>query len=826
MTQKLVVHYHRTDGVYDEAGLWAWNAGNPKRPHGREVFAKGRDDFGAVFEIDIPVFSQGAASPRIGLIPRIRRSWDRKDGGDRVWTPDLGGEAWIVQGDDRLHATPPDIRPRVLFALLDSPGHIRLVLSHTTGEDAMDPAGFALAGPNGALPRVARVQSLEGPADCGGCRLWRADLAEPLADPAPGMELRIDGYPPAPLLLGRILYTDERFRTDAPMGCLLEADRTVFRLFSPNASAVRLLLWNGRDDEAPAEEHDLARIDGGAWEIALPGRREGAFYGFRTGTPGWGSRGPFADPHAVNTVGRIDRSRITDIRALDPPGFRPIRRPALPANLCEAAIYELSIRDFTIDESSGVRLRGKYLGLAEFGARLPADHSVPTGIDHLKDLGVTHVQILPVQDFDNDEDDPAYNWGYMTAFFNSPEGWFATDHRTEARVAEFKELVQALHEAGIGVILDVVYNHTGTQASFESAAPGYYHRLRADQSFWNGSGTGNEFDSEAPMARRFIVDSCRFWVEEYGVDGFRFDLMGLVDIEAMEQVRDALRAIDDRLLLYGEPWTGGESGLGRITDKAAAAGTGIGCFNDDYRNALKGEPEGPWAGYVHNASRIDGVRNGIAGSIDDWAHAPADSVNYATCHDNLTLWDKTAECSPEPEEERVRMQMLCNALLAVSQGGMFLHSGAEFCRTKGGHPNSYDAGDEVNAIRWDLKRKHAGVFEHAAGMIALRREHPVFHLAAEEEVRRRLCFRDDLAPRPGCLVFTLDGEGLERESWASAVVCVNPCATDVEFALPLEGEADIHALGGQASPRAFGKARGALRVPRRSLAVAAVPKRK
>ncbi|HNM46444.1 MAG TPA: type I pullulanase, partial [Candidatus Sumerlaeota bacterium] len=556
------------------------------------------------------------------------------------------------------------------------------------------------------------------------------------------------------------------------------------------------------------------------------GDLDGAFYMLRADNVGSVVCREAVDPHSRCNANLRGHGRVTNLRRTDPEGFRPVVRPATIEKPTDAIIYEISVRDFTSDPHSGVpkEMRGKYAGAALSGARLPGT-DISTGIDHLVELGVTHVQLLPVQDFDLDEDRNEYNWGYMTACFNSPEGSYASNVYDESRVRELKQLIAALHKAGIRVIMDVVYNHTSPYAAFDALAPDYYYRQRWDGSLWNGSGCGNEFRTEAPMARKFIVDSCLYWINEFGVDGFRFDLMALVDLETLVYIRDSLRKIDPTLLIYGEPWAAqGPEGCGiqTLTTKHVLHGTGIGSFNDNFRNALKGSPEGGEQGYVQCGEGRDRIKQGIEGAIHDWAQHPADAIQYATCHDNLTLWDKLAASTENVSEEaRVKMQMLTAGILAVSQGVMFLHGGHELARSKGGHHNSYNLPDEINRIEWERKQRFEGLFLYIRGMIALRRAHPLFRLATRGEVESRLRWRDDLCASPHSLIFEINGEGLAGETWKQALVVINPDGRDVQFNLPA-GDWQVYAQGQLTGTSALFKASGTIFVPERSLVVLAV----
>ncbi|MBX3728474.1 MAG: type I pullulanase [Candidatus Sumerlaeia bacterium] len=816
----IVFHYHRTSRDYNDVGLWVWNATEGQASIAHEVFGDTPDDFGVVFRIDPADWRCGGTGDcRLGFVPRVRQSWEHKDGPDRLWTPALGNEVWLVEGDPKVHTSPPDVRPRIRRAFLDGLARVVLGLSHPVLVDELTGLKLRIVSPDGACPPVTRLI----PYDIANNRSWVVEgrMEESLGARPRVLTAHLDGYLPCPIVPREIMMDPELFGTDEPLGAMYTHEATVFRYFSPPASALDVVLYDGPTGPAGRKEVPLERKSHGVWQARVPGDLEGKHYMLRVTLPGQ-ERGPeFLDPFARNTTGLDGRVRITNLRAVEPEGFRPLRRPTVVRSIVDAVIYEAHVRDFTISSDSGVNRRGKYLGFVESGTRLPEDYDITTGIDHLKELGVTHVQLLPVQCFDNDESAPEYNWGYMTAFFDSPEGWYASEVRGPARVRELKQLIHGLHEAGIGVILDVVYNHTGVQNTFEQLVPNYFHRQRPDGTLWNGSGCGTEVRSEAPMVRKFIVDSCRFWVEEYGVDGFRFDLMGLMDVETLLEIREDLVMVHPGILLYGEPWVAGPSGVHHITDAGAIRGTGIAAFNDRYRNALKGEPDGGAPGYVQNGHGREAVMRGIAGSIDDWTVGPVDTINYATCHDNLTLWDKLAVSSHEDARERIKMHLLTFGILAVSQGVLFLHGGEEMLRTKKGHHNSYNAGDEFNKFVWAWKRRYRTEVAFHQGLIALRRAHPLFRLRTAAEVRRRLRFHNDSLPAAEAIVFTLDGRSLGGETWSEAAVLINPTRDNHVFDLPGRGQWHVYAHGHVADLQPLTAVAGHVEVPGRTLALLA-----
>lgn len=821
----ITVHYHRFDGDYTDAGLWTWDGRDQKNPTNQEVMPSGKTDFGLTFTVQPANYgNDDSAQERIGFIPRLRRDWNFKDGGDRFWTPNMGPEIWLIGNDPRVYTSKPDISPRINNAHIDKADTIILMLSHRVPTREVVKDTFTIRARSGNEIALKSVSPLT--AENGQTNQVEVITERPLDIASDWYYVAGMGMKEVTAKPRRILDDASIFSTDQPLGAVYTPEATTFRTFSPLAEAISVVLYDHAVGKDGRRVVPMTRQSNGSWETKVEGDLEGKFYRLLVKTMLHGEQ-EIIDPWATNTTGNDGNARITDLRKADPPGFRPVNRPAYGDSPTDAIIWEVHIRDFTIDPNSGVdaKHRGKYTGFVQTGTHHPADARIKTGIEYLKHLGVTHVHLLPPQDFDNNESNPEYSWGYMTSFFNSPDGWFSSDIRTQARVTEFKQMVKGLHEAGIGVIVDVVYNHTGTQNTFELLAPGYFHRMREDGSFWNGSGTGNEFRSEAPMGRRFIVDSLKFWMDEYGVDGFRFDLMGLMDLETLKQAKAELKKMYPQVLYYGEPWaaTGPDgTGIARITYKDVVRGTDIAAFNDHFRNALKGAPDGPDAGYVQNGSRRDEVKRGIAGSIDDWAANPTESVNYATSHDNKVLWDKWVVSAPNnTREEWIDMTRLTGSVLAFSQGILFYHSAEEMLRTKGGNHNSYNAGDAVNAIQWDWARENWGIVDYHAGLIALRRAHPMFRLDTAAQVRQRLKFHDNLIPHPQAIVYTLDGRGLEGETWQDAIVLINPTPQAKTFTLPLQGDFSVFVHDDKAGTTSITEATGTLEVPARSLSLLA-----
>jgi len=560
-----------------------------------------------------------------------------------------------------------------------------------------------------------------------------------------------------------------RFTTDEPLGAFWTPAATEFRLWAPEASAVVLRLYQGYDPAFAPAEHPLEKGPRGVWTGTVSGDLSGLYYTYVTAYEGRG-RMEGVDPYARAVGPQGLRGYLFDPRKTDPEGWSDDRAPALD-HILDSVLYELHVRDASSLPSSGIRHRRQFLGLTEEGTRSPEGH--PTGLDHLAGLGITHVHLLPVYDFDGVDDlDPEpedYNWGYNPRNFNAVKLAYASDpRRPETAVRELKLLVQAFHRRGLRVVLDMVYNHTfaSVDSHLNRAFPFYYYRMHGPQ-FSNGSGCGNELATERTMVRRYIVDSLKYWKDEFHLDGFRFDLMGLYDIDTMNEIARTFRDPDPSFLLYGEGWTGGLSTLPddrKAIKSNAGRVPGIAFFSDENRDTLKGHVfEVEKKGFVNGGpGQEGGVKFAAAGCTahpalgrGTWATGPAQVINYVAAHDNHTLWDKLAHTNPlQSPEERTAMARLAHAAVFLSQGIPFLHAGEEFLRSKGGEENSYNAPDAVNGLDWTGLDRHREFVAWIRGLLALRKAYPEFRLRDAGSVSSLLSFPELLeahmaAWRPG-----------------------------------------------------------------------------
>ncbi len=582
---------------------------------------------------------------------------------------------------------------------------------------------------------------------------------------------------------------------------------TRFSLWAPTAKEVCLKLYAEGQGGEPLQTLSMRPGEDGLWTVTADGDQNGRFYAFNVKVDStWMGDTPGLWAKAVGVNG--DRAAVLDMDATDPEGWDKDVRPQLE-DFANIVLYEMHHRDFSIHPSSGVEHRGKFLALTEEGTSTPGGQA--TGIDHLKELGVTHVHLLPSFDFSSvDEtrpDQPQYNWGYDPKNYNVPEGSYSTDAYTPAtRIRQFKQMVMALHRAGIRVVMDVVYNHTAVTdgGNFQLTVPGYFYRHTQDGSLANASGCGNETASERAMMRRFMVQSVKYWVEEYHVDGFRFDLMGIHDMATMRAIRAALDEIDPTIYIYGEGWAAGSPQL--PADSLAMKNNvgqmpGIAAFSDEFRDSLRG-PFGNDALGAFLAGRKGhetGIRFGIAGGVEHpqvgrdgknvmpkfWANQPTQFISYVSCHDDLCLADRLKITLPGlPADHLKALQKLAETAVLTSQGVPFIFAGDEVMRDKCGVHNSYNSPDEVNAIDWTLKETNRDLFDYVSGLIAMRKAHPAFRLGDARLIRQHLEF----LPVEGdnVVAFRLNGQP-GGDSWKDITVVLNARDTSVTIKLP-EGE--------------------------------------
>ncbi|MEI6275626.1 MAG: type I pullulanase [Prolixibacteraceae bacterium] len=577
------------------------------------------------------------------------------------------------------------------------------------------------------------------------------------------------------------------------------------KIWAPTAVEVIFRLYQTAETNQPEKVIPLGKSVSGTWEIEISGNFEGFLYTFQVrDRQGWLNECPDIEAKATGVNGL--RGFILDPALTHPEKWNTDKRCKI-VQPTDMVIYELHIRDFSISEDSGIQHKGKYLGLTETGTTNP--DGLSTGIDHMKELGITHIHLLPIADFytvDETKTSPQYNWGYDPLNFNTPEGWYASNPNDGCtRIIEVKKVVQTLHQQGFGVIMDVVYNHSGLifDSWFNQLVPGYYYRQREDGTLSDASGCGNELATERAMVRKFIVDSVAWWAEEYHLDGFRFDLMGIIDIETMNLIRTRLDLIDPNIFLFGEGWIAAESPLPdhlRATKLNTLHLDRIASFCDDMRDGLKGSPFNRYShGFISGLTlREEKIKFSIAGAIQHpdifydyvetsrqpWANSPAQCVNYVSCHDNYTLFDKLQYSCPEATMEEIeRMTRLSLGMILTSQGVPFLHSGIEMHRSKGGHHDSYRSPDDVNQIEWGNKSAYLDLMHFTMKCIELRKQHPAFRMSNGDLVRKNLSFFKKYIP--GVIAYQLKDHP-NGDSWKNILVLFNGNNYSVEYEIPLK----------------------------------------
>lgn len=580
------------------------------------------------------------------------------------------------------------------------------------------------------------------------------------------------------------------------LGITYTKDSTRFKVWAPLAENMTLMLYNNGDIDIPcvSNEYPMFRDIKGTWSVNIKGDLEGSFYTFKVKNPDLEEK-EAGDPYAVAVGVNGDRSAVIDLSKTNPENWLSDRKPPLN-NRTDSIIYELHIRDLSTHKASGIKNVGKFLQFTE--NTQAGENGITRGINHLVELGVTSVHLLPSFDYSTIDEKTLFknefNWGYDPKNYNVPEGSYSTNpYNPSVRILEFKQMVKALHENGIRVIMDVVYNHTvdNITSKFHILVPGYYYRMNSDGTFCDGSYCGSETASERLMMRKYIVDSVKYWANEYHIDGFRFDLMGLHDIDTMNMVRTELDRIDPTILVYGEGWD-----MGNLPREIRAIQPHvhrlprIGMFNDNVRDNLKGA----WSDTTKHGF-IDGKQNleleimkCVTGSIfyneivKDYNCTPEQSINYVEAHDNNTLWDKLQIANPKASEETlIKMDMLANAIVLTSQGIPFISAGEEFLRTKNGDENSFKSPDSVNMLDWERKAHYKKVFDYFKGLILLRRKHSAFRIATEQLIKQHISFLD--TPRNTIAFIIKNHAG--GDSWKNILVAYNANNAVKQLKIPM-----------------------------------------
>ena len=805
------LHYHRPDGVYTDWSVWFWNYGQ----EGQDIpFAKEGSDMVATFQVDPGVTS-------VGFIVKLP-NWAQKDvdmdqfidvaayvsGTVHVYV-ESGVEGYeLVLGDDIVSG----------IKVRSNTYKEGVGIQVTMTAELSDPmSAFTINGPDGVVAIASVTQDAADPMVYTIVTQEELDLYASYTMTFAGDEYKVQ----LPNVYSTQGFEDAYTYTGNDLGATWTAEKTSFRLWAPTATEVKVNLYrSGTPGTQDRMEQLVMTPDvNGTWIAEKEGDLHGVYYTYQVTVDG--KTVEACDPYARTTGVNGQRAMVINLDSTDPEGWEKDTDPNAGKNITDAVIYELHIRDLSIDESSGIVNKGKFLGLTELGTTNA--NGIPTGLDHIKSLGITHLHLLPSYDYASvDEsklDTPQFNWGYDPLNYNVPEGSYSTDpFNGEVRVAEMKQMVHVLHENGISVVMDVVYNHVYSADSFcfNQIVPMYFTRVNENGSYSNGSGCGNDTASERAMVKKYIVDSVLYWVEEYHIDGFRFDLVGLIDTETINAVMEEVHKTHPNVIFYGEGWTMTtavtKEGYTMATQVNSTEVPGFAFFSDNIRDAMKGSVfNNNEKGYVSGASGFGSKINACFVAAPNWCKSPSQSVNYASCHDNMTLFDRLVQSTPKSStEEHIRMNNLAAVIYMTSQGIPFFQAGEEMLRSKPldngtfDH-NSYSSPDSVNSLKWDNLNDevYMDVVNYYRGLIAFRHAHPALRMTTAEEVAAHITTIKCADSNVTAFHIATGANGEENELF----VIFNPNTTETSVELPA-GEWTIYINAEDAGTTALGTAEG------------------
>ncbi len=822
----LTVHYNRTAGDYEGWNVYLWR--NVDGNGDKEVKAEGfafvdTDEFGQVSVAEVDAM---ANFKDLGFIIR-KGAWVKKEGaacgptknGDRFATiADSGiAEIWIMQDDCTIYTEAPKVEvplPAIVSASIDDLNKISVGLNQQftpvgTGANGFSVSGglavtsVALRGGNGTSSSLLAL-TLSGDIEFGTSYTVTHTGAD--ADSTFGSKVASVGN-----VMNSTGFNEAFQYTGDDLGATYTKASTTFRVWAPTATDVKLATFeSATSSSATATEYQMVKGLKGTWLVTLQGDKAGTIYAYRVTRNG--EKVGVIDPYARASTVNGGRGVVVDLAATNPTNWSETK-PAFSGRNVDALFYELHVRDFSINASSGIsaKNRGKYTAFTENNTsytwsvtttdsktkkKVTKRYSTKTGISAIKDLGATHVQLLPIYDFASggDETNPTFNWGYDPDNYNIPEGQYSTDPTNPTkRINELKQAVQSMHTNKLRVIMDVVYNHVANAGnfSFEQIVPGYFFRTDDTGALLNGTGCGNEVASERAMVSKFIVDSVKYWASEYNLDGFRFDLMGILDVTTMQKVREELDKIDPSIIVIGEGWNmGGLPEDQRATQMNIAQLDGIAAFNDQIRDGIKGSvfnaDEKGWA--TGNTGRRGDVVAGITGNVAysssvtaNWiTNEPGQSVSYVEAHDNLTLADKIFSSVNTSATSRSKLHRFSSSISLLSQGLPFIHAGQEFERTKGGDDNSYQSNDATNSLKYKQRVTYATTLNYFKGLISLRKAHPAFRMATSAAVKKNLTFLNTGA---SVIAYKLNGSGA-GDKWGTIVVVHNSGKSTASVTMP------------------------------------------
>ncbi|MCI4056810.1 type I pullulanase [Bacillus cereus] len=788
-TTEIIIHYKEKLGNTKDWNLWLWG----ENANGTSYEFTGEDEFGKYAKIKID-----GDYNRVGFIVRTNE-WE-KDGGDR-WIENIKdgrAEVWILSGDEKVYNSKPSSDLSIQKATIDSfheitvttnvPFHIKEKKIEIEGIKIKNITPYDIN--SGDITNKVKI------------------ITEQKIDLKQTYKVKIENLADTNTEIGKVIRSEEFdnlfYYGGNDLGNTYTPQHTKFRLWAPTASEAKLVTYKKWSDKIGAEIN-MQQGEKGTWTSELKGNQKGLFYTYKVkiGDKWTEAVDPYVRAASVNG----DKGAVVNLEETNPKKWKANKKPKFK-NPEDAIIYELHVRDLSIQPESGIKQKGKYLGVTEKGTKGP--EGVKTGLDHIKDLGVTHVQFLPIFDYAsvNEEtlNEPQYNWGYDPKNFNVPEGSYSTNpYEPTVRITELKQMVQTLHDNNLRVVMDVVYNHmyNAAESNFHKLVPGYYYRYNEDGTFANGTGVGNDTASERKMMRKFMIDSVTYWAKEYNLDGFRFDLMGIHDYETMNEIRKAVNQIDPSIILHGEGWDLNTPLAAELkaNQKNAEKMKGIAHFNDNIRDGLKGSVfEEKENGFINGKENMeDRIKKGITAGIDYDTNSstyqdPEQVLTYVEAHDNHTLWDKLELTNPgDSDEVRTQMHKLSSSILLTSQGIPFLHAGQEFMRTKYGDHNSYKSPDSINQMDWLRRATFNNEVDYMKGLIELRKKYSAFRMTSAEQIKKHVSFID--APK-NTVAYIIEGNKHEYFT-----VAHNANREAVEITLPSKGPWKVLVDGKQAGSK-------------------------
>lgn len=811
----LKLHYHRDDGAYDGWDVWLWEVG---KDGGAYEFAEEDGEMVAT-----KVITPGTTS--VGFIVRTA-DWTKDVDADQFidisemvsGTVDIYVESG-VEGYTKEYGEDAVTGTKLAAARYDGESTIEVTMTGAIDGDLL--TAFSVEGSDGTIP-VAGVAGDE-------TFHYTITLEQPL-EATRNYNIIFEGNEYKIIMPN--IYSTENFEkeytyTGDDLGAVWTPEKTTFRVWAPTADAVTLNLYASGtpDTDDLTEQIPMTSDANGTWVAEKEGDLNGTYYTYLVSVGG--EENEACDPYARTTGVNGARAMVIDLSSTNPDGWDNDSNPNSGLTYNDAVIYELHVRDLSADESSGINNTGKFLGLTETGTTTAS--GIPTGLDHIKDLGITHLHLLPVYDYGSvDEtklDTPQFNWGYDPVNYNVPEGSYSTDpYNGAVRVSEMKQMVKALHDNQISVVMDVVYNHVYSASAFcfNKIVPNYFSRVDEEGKYSNGSGCGNDTASERSMVRKYIVDSVKYWADEYHIDGFRFDLVGLIDTETINEIITEVHADHPDVIFYGEGWTMDttvtKDGYTMTTQTNSTEVPEFAFFSDTLRDALKGSVFSTTElGYVSGASGLaDTIKDCFLGQAGTWCTTPSQSINYASCHDNMTLMDRIAKSTPSvSREDRIRMNNLAAAIYMTAEGIPFMQAGEEMLRTKIDSTgnfveNSYNSSDAVNSLKWDTlnEEKYQNVYNYYKGLIAFRKAHAALRLTNAKDVADNVTAIDGLDEN--VLAFQING-GVNGEVSDGLFIIFNPNASETSVKLP-DGSWDVYVNASTAGTEALSTITGSATV--------------